>query len=127
MDDIWRSIVATVSERIGGPMKFRLIWQPLMASIFAIRSGLEDAKAGKPPYLWSLFSDPSQRADLIRDGWKSVGIVFGLAIVLDVVHQFIVGRAVQAAEVIVVAFTLAILPYIVLRGLVTRFASRKND
>jgi hypothetical protein len=36
-------------DRLTGPMKFRLVLQPVMAAFFAIRSGLEDARAGKPP------------------------------------------------------------------------------
>ena len=76
-----------MGNRVSGPMKFRLVLQPVMASIFAIISGLNDAKAGKPPYFWALFTDPAHRTDMIRDGWKSVGKVFVLALVLDVVYQ----------------------------------------
>ena len=36
MDDIWLRIVQDMSDRITGPMKFRLILQPVMASIFAL-------------------------------------------------------------------------------------------
>lgn len=36
-------------DRVSGPMKFRLVLQPMMAALFAIRSGLADARAGKPP------------------------------------------------------------------------------
>ena len=106
-------------------MKFRLVLQPIMAAIYAILSGLKDAKAGKSPYFWSLVTDPAQRADMIKDGWKSVGKVFVLAVVLDVVYQIIVLRFVYPGEAIIVAFVLAILPYLILRGLVTRLARKK--
>ena len=96
-----------------------------MASIFAIRSGLKDAKAGNPPYFWTLLSDPAQRAAMIKDGWKSVGKVFLLALALDVVYQIIVERFVYPGEALIVAFVLAIVPYLILRGLVTRLMSRK--
>lgn len=105
-------------------MKFRLVLQPVMAAIFAVRAGLADAKAGKSPYFWCLITDPAQRDDMLKDGWKSVGKVFVLAIVLDVVYQIIVLRFVYPGEVIIVAFVLAILPYLILRGLVTRLARR---
>ena len=95
-----------------------------MVSIFAIRAGLKDAKAGKPPYFWSLVSIPTQRADMLKDGWKDVGKVFLLALVLDVVYQIVVMRFVYPGEVIVVAFILAIVPYLILRGLVTRIARK---
>jgi hypothetical protein len=97
-----------------------------MASFFAIRAGLADAKTGKPPYFWALLSDPGQREDMIKDGWKSVGKVFGLAVVLDVVYQIVVLRFVYPGEAIIVAFVLAIAPYLILRGLATRVARTKN-
>jgi hypothetical protein len=91
-----------------------------MASIFAIIAGLNDAKLGNPPYFWSLFTNSRHRAEMLRDGWKSVGKVFVLAMVLDIVFQIRVLNTVYPGEVIIVAFLLAIVPYLLLRGLVTR-------
>jgi hypothetical protein len=122
MDHIWERVGSQLIARVSGPMKFRLVLQPCMAAFFAIRSGLADAKAGKSPYFWSIVYDPQQRKDLIKDGWKSVGKVFILAIVLDVIYQIIELRFVYVGEAIIVAFILAIAPYLILRGLVTRFA-----
>ena len=122
MDEMWLRFVDNLTDRVSGPMKFRLLLQPLMASIFAIRSGLLDARLGKPPYFWGMFTHPDQRADMIHDGWKSVGKVFMLAIVLDVVYQIFVLRFVYPGEALVVAFALAIVPYLILRGLVNRIA-----
>jgi hypothetical protein len=125
MDDIWMRFAENMAARVSGPMKFRLLLQPAMAALFAIRSGLKDAKSGKPPYFWYLVSDRIQRAELIKDGWKSVGKVFIAALAVDVVYQFMELRFVYPGEAVVVAFLLAIVPYLVLRGLVTRIASRK--
>jgi hypothetical protein len=126
MDDMWMRIAGDLAARVSGPMKFRLVLQPTMAAIFAIRAGLADARAGRTPYFWTLISEPSQRAYLIKDGWKSVGKVFVLALVLDVVYQIIVSRFVYPGEAIIVAFVLAIAPYLILRGLVTRVARTKS-
>ena len=125
MDEIWTRIVENMTGRVSGPMKFRLLLQPTMAAIFAIRAGLADAKTGKPPYFWGLLTDPTHRANMLKDGWKSVGTIFVLAVVLDVVYQVIVARFVYPGEVIVVALALAIVPYVLLRGLVTRIARPK--
>jgi hypothetical protein len=125
MDNVWVRFGTQMVARVSGPMKFRLVLQPCMAAFFAIRAGLADARAGKTPYFWCLLSDPSQRADMIKDGWKSVGRVFILALVLDAVYQIIVLRWVYPGEMIIVAVILAILPYLILRGLVTRLARRK--
>ncbi len=120
MDDIWMRILENLSDRVSGPMKFRLIAQPVMASIFAIIAGMNDAKLGNPPYFWSLFTQSKHRAEMLRDGWKSVGKVFVLAMVLDIIFQIRVLNTVYPGEVILVAFLLAIAPYLLLRGLVTR-------
>jgi hypothetical protein len=126
MDHLWMRVGSQLVARVSGPMKFRLVLQPLMASFFAIRSGLADARAGKPPYFWSLLTDPGERASMIKDGWKSIGRVFLLALLLDVVYQIIVLRFVYVGEAIIVAFVLAIVPYLFIRGPVTRLARLKN-
>lgn len=125
MEEIWMRVVENLSDRVSGPMKFRLLLQPAMAAFFAIRSGLLDARTGKPPYFWSLLTDPAHRNDMLKDGWKSVGKVFLIALLLDVIYQIMVLKFVYPGEAILVAFVLAILPYLVLRGLVTRIAGKK--
>ena len=126
MDHMWERVGSQLIGRVTGPMNFRLVLQPCMAAFFAIRSGLADAKAGKSPYFWSILYDPQQRKDLIKDGWKSIGRVIILAVVLDVVYQLIELRFVYVGEAIIVAFILALLPYLVLRGLTTRIARERK-
>ena len=126
MDDTWARIADDLVARVGGPMTFRLVLQPIMAAIFAIRSGLADARSGRPPYFRSLLSDRAERAAMIEDGWRHVGKVFVLAVVLDIVYQMIVSRFVYPGEAIIVGFVLAIVPYVILRGLVTRLARSKR-
>ena len=124
MEDQLTRFVADMSARVDGPMSLRLVLQPVMAAVFAIRAGLGDAKAGKPAYFWALFTQPEHRADMLKDGWKSIGKVFIIAMVLDVIYQVIVQRWVYPVEVVWVAFLLAILPYLVLRGVTNRLASK---
>ncbi len=126
MDDMFVRIGSQLVARVSGPMKFRLVLQPCMAAFFAIRSGLADARAGKPPYFWALLWDHGQRDAMIKDGWKSVGRVFMLALALDAVYQIIVLHFIYPGEMIIVAFILAILPYLILRGLITRLARKKR-
>ena len=108
MEETWIRFVTDMGDRISGPMKFRLLLQPVMAVLFATRSGLKDARTGKPPYFWSLLTDPAHRREMIKDGWKSVGKVFVLALALDVVYQVVVLRFVYPGEAIIVALLLAI-------------------
>jgi hypothetical protein len=120
LSQIWQEIVA----RPSGPFAMRFYLQPTMAAIFAIRDGLKDARDGKPPYFWTLFSHPERRKELIRDGWKSVGKIFILAAVLDIIYQLIVLHAVHPLQTLFIASLLALVPYICLRGPVNRIARR---
>ena len=122
---LWDRVGTQLLGRVTGPMKFRLVLQPCMAAFFAIRAGLADAKTGKSPYFMTMVSDPKVRTQLIKDGWTSVGKVFILAIVLDIIYQIIELHFVYVGEAIIVAFILAILPYLILRGIVTRIVRRR--
>ena len=106
-------------------MTFRLILQPAMAALFAFRDGLKDARAGRPAYLWTTVTDKAQRADLVRHGWTSVGRIFFLAIIMDIVYQLFVQRWIYPGEVLIIAVLLAVIPYLLIRGPVNRlFSSR---
>jgi hypothetical protein len=127
MDPIIARIAHNMVERVTGPMKFRLLLQPAMATFFAIRGGLQDAKEGKPPYFWGLFTDKGERESMLKNGWKSIGKVFILAIVLDVVYQLIEHRwTVYPGEAVLVAIILAIVPYLLIRGPVNRIVCEKR-
>jgi hypothetical protein len=122
MEELLSRLIENLVGRVSGPMKFRLILQPVMAAFFAIRSGLKDAKENKPPYFWARFTNPDSRADMIRDGWKSVGRVFIFAIAMDAAYQFIVLRWFYPVEALLVGVILALVPYLLIRGPVNRIA-----
>jgi hypothetical protein len=125
MHDVWMRVMENFSHRIEGSMRFRFVLQPLMAMIFATIDGLKDAKAGKVPYLWSLFTQPQYLAAQLKHGWKSVGKVFVLAIVLDVIFQVRELHNLFPLEALVIALLLAIVPYLGLRGIVCRLSRRR--
>jgi len=110
--------------RVSGPMKFRLVMQPCMAIFLAVRGGLQDARAGKPPYFWGVCTDKGERESMMKDGWKHIAKVFILAVALDVVYQLIELHFVYIGEAIAVAIILAIIPYLLVRGPVNRLARR---
>jgi hypothetical protein len=119
---VWEQLLA----RVSGPMKFRLVLQPSMAIFLAIRGGLRDAREGKPPYFWGLCTDPQERTTMLKEGWKSIGKVFIVAVVLDVVYQIIVQKFVYPGETIIVAIILAIVPYLLVRGPINRIVCRSR-
>jgi hypothetical protein len=122
MDDIFARVWENLGGRIGGPLAFRLLIQPLVVSVLAIRAGIQDAHAARPAYLWAVLTRPQQRLELLRDAWKSVAKVFTLAFCIDVVYQLIVERWIYPGEALLVAFLLAIVPYVLVRGPVARAA-----
>lgn len=115
---IWNDLVG----RIGGPMTFRLFLQPAMALFFAIRDGLKDAREGRPAYFYSLFTDPEDRGNRLREGFKAVSRIFGFAIAMDLLYQLFALRRFYPLEALIVAFVLAFLPYLLTRGPVNRIA-----
>jgi hypothetical protein len=124
MRDMLMRALINITDRVGGPMTFRLILQPTMAALLAFRAGFKDAREGKPPYFWTILTRPEQRAELLREGWKAVARVFFLAIIMDIIYQLIVVRWVYPFELILVAISLAVVPYVLLRGPVNRIVRR---
>ena len=122
MQEMLSRFVVDIVGRIDGPTASRLILQPLIASLIAVRDGVEDAREARPPYLATFVSRPFQRFRLLREGLKSILRVLVLAILFDVVYQVLVFRWFYPVETLIVAFTLACMPYALLRGSVTRMA-----
>jgi hypothetical protein len=124
VDEILKRVWENLIGRSTGPMNFRLIIQPLVASFLAIRSGLKDAREGRPAFLWSVATDPSYRPAFLRHAWKDVGKVFLIAVVLDAIYQLLVQRGVYVLELLIVAIMLAVVPYLLIRAPVNRAARR---
>ena len=61
---VWQNLL----DRPGGPMTFRFVLQPIMATIAAMHDGVTDARTGRSPYLWTIFSNPEQRGARLREG-----------------------------------------------------------
>src|SRR5215472_2884443 len=112
MDEILQRVWNNLIGRASGPMNFRLIMQPAVAIVFAIRAGLKDARKGRPAFFWAALSNPEYRPQLLHEGWKDVGKVFIVAIVLDSIYQLKVHRGVYLLELIITAIVLAVVPYV---------------
>ena len=126
MDDFLARVSDAVVSRLHGPMKFRLVIQPLVAAFFAVRAGLADARAGRPAFFWTLLSSRESRAFLLKDGLKDIAKVFTMAVVMDVVYQLIVTRHVRILAALLMAAILCFIPYLLLRGPVSRLAPRRK-
>jgi len=124
MEEMLARVLENLVARGGGPLSLRLIFQPTIATILAIRAGLRDGRQGAGPYLWNLLVTTERRKDLLRQGGKDVSKLFIMACLLDVIYQLIVVRWVYPLETLIIATSLAIVPYVLLRGIVGRLARR---
>lgn len=120
MEEFLNKLAELILGRVEGPLHFRLLVQPAVAVLLAVKAGRADAAEGKPPYFWSLFTEPEGRARRLQEGWKSISKVFLLAVALDLVYQYLEMPRIRLFGAIIVATTLAIIPYLLIRGLVTR-------
>jgi hypothetical protein len=114
----WENFVG----RLYGPMQLRLIIEPAIAMVFAIVSGLKDARAGRKPMLWALLLSREDRARLVREGWKDLFVTLTVAIAADCVYQVMTSKAIFLLELIATVSILAIVPYVIVRTLVGMLA-----
>jgi hypothetical protein len=122
--EVYQRIWNNLSDRPGGPMTFRIFLQPVMASIAAVLDGLKDAKQGRSAYLWSILFDSTVRVERLKEGLMSTARIILLGLGIDVVYQIIALKTFYPGEAVIVAITLAFLPYLLLRGPISRIARR---
>lgn len=96
----------------------------ILAALFAIRSGVRDAREGRAPYLWALVWESPNRRELVLRGWRDVGRVLLLAVGIDLVYQATVLHAFRPGEAIFLGIVLAPAPYLIFRDVVNRHRRR---
>jgi hypothetical protein len=117
---VWQNLV----DRPGGPMLFRFVLQPTMATIAAVLGGIKDARLGRTPFFQAVLTHPSERARRVDEAMVDTSRIMLLGLVMDTVYQYIEFDAFKPGEAVIVTLMLAFLPYVLLRGLVTRVARR---
>jgi hypothetical protein len=124
VDDLLTWFWSDLAARVHGPFSFRFVLQPLMGLIYAARDGIVDARQGRPPYFWTLFTRPGDRWELLREGEKAVARVIALGILMDVIYQLLVFHRIYPLQLIVIVLTFAFVPYLLARGPINRIARR---
>lgn len=119
---IWENLI----ERPSGPMAVRLIIQPLVAVILAIRDGINDGRAGRSPDLWIVLTKRKQRRAHLVERLKATSKPMSFAFVLDTIYQLLVLKAFYPGEALIIAVFLGFLPYVLVRGPVARSVHRKT-
>jgi hypothetical protein len=122
----WKDMVG----RTSGPLSFRFILQPSMAAIAAIHDGLKDARLGRSPYFWTVVRfwtvahTRGERIGRLREGLIATSRIILLGIVMDVIYQLLEFTTFYPVGALLIALLLAFVPYLLIRGLVTRIARR---
>jgi hypothetical protein len=123
VERIWQNLL----DRPSGPMAFRIVLQPIMASIAALIDGIKDARTGRNPYLWTILSNPLKRSSRLHEGLISTARIILLGLGMDLIYQYLVFDTFHPAEAVIIAGVLCFLPYLLLRGPITRIARRWLD
>jgi hypothetical protein len=115
-----QAFLEDLPKRLTGPGRFRFILQPLVAMLLGIRSGVADARAGRPPYLLGIATDRKRRRELARDGLATVINLLLMGILLDSVFQWMILGASYPGPALIVGPVLITMPYAIARALANR-------
>jgi hypothetical protein len=124
MEEIFSRGWNELLSRDSGPLHFRLVLQPLVAGILAIRAGWRDAPRGRGLFFWSFVREPSLRSMLLRELCQDLGKLFLVAVAMDVIYQIIILRWFYPVQTLIVVLMVALIPYVVVRGLTNRIVTR---
>lgn len=120
---VWHNLL----NRPDGPLVFRMFLQPTMAAIAAVLNGLEDARLRRPPFWVAVLRHPELRWRRLNEATVATSRIMLLGLVMDGIYQYIEFDAFHPVEAVAITLALAFLPYVLLRGLVSRMARRYVD
>jgi len=120
------AISSDLAARLHGPGSFRFYLQPAVAATFGIVAGVKDARAGRPAFLWDALRGGAGRVERRRAALKQVFTPFVVAVVMDLVLQWVILREVRIGAAFVIGAALIYVPYILLRGPVNRLLSLRS-
>jgi hypothetical protein len=113
-----------ILARLSGPGRLRVIVQPTVAILLGVRSGIKDAREGATPFLWAPAFHGRHRRALLRSAFISIRDLVAIAILLDIISQFLIFREVHPGAALMVGPVLITMPYVVVRALTNRIMRR---
>jgi len=122
-----RDFIEDIPRRLLGPGRFRFLLQPLTASILGIRSGREDARAGRPPFLTGLLFHSGERRLLLASAFRSTVNLLLVGILVDSLCQWVLFGTSYPGAALVVGPVLITVPYAVARALSNRAARMRKE
>jgi hypothetical protein len=113
-----------ILARLSGPGRLRFIVQPTVAIVLGIRSGVKDTREGAAPFLWALAFHGKRRRELLRSAFASIRDLVAIAIILEVISQFLIFHEVRPGAALLVGPILITSPYVLARSLSNRIVRR---
>jgi hypothetical protein len=110
--------------RLSGPGRLRFIIQPTIALLLGLRDGVRDLREGLLPFLWVCFQKNLRQKALVH-AFQAIRDLVSVAIVLDVIFQFIIFDDVHPGASLLLGPVLIAIPYAVSRSLTTQIGGRK--
>jgi hypothetical protein len=121
-----RQFFEDLSARLSGPGRLRFIVQPVVAVLLGARDGVKDAGAGSPAFLWALAFHGQHRREMLRNAFTSASDLVAVAILLDLISQFLIFREIHPAAALLLGPVLIGIPYAVSRELGNRISRRQD-
>ena len=85
-----------------------------------------DAKVGEPPFIFGVIIDKKNRKTKLASLFKSLSKTIIIAIVLDIISQYIIFNQVRVSGAIIIAVIILIVPYSVARAITNRIITKRK-
>jgi len=121
-----RDFFDDILARFSGAGRLRFIVQPTAALVIGVRDGIRDAREGHLPFLLALISRSARKHDLLRSAFASVRDLIAIAIILDVISQFLIFRRIHPGAALLVGPVLIAIPYAVSRVLANPLLRKRS-
>jgi hypothetical protein len=105
----------------------RFILQPTVAIVLGARDGVKDARAGLPPFIWALVFHGAHRPGMLRNMFASIRNLVAIAILLDLVSQFIIFLEIHPGAALLLGPVLIGFPYALSRAFANRIARQRSS
>jgi hypothetical protein len=99
---------------------------PSLRILLGTRDGVKDARAGSRPFLWGLVFHRELRGQLLRSGLASVRNLVAIAILLDIISQYLIFHEIHPGAAVLLGPVLIALPYALARAFANRIARRRG-
>ena len=116
---------ADLFARLSGPGRMRFVLQPTVAIILGASGGVKDARAGLPPFIRTVVLDGAHRTRLLRNMFASIRDLVAIAILLDVVSQYLIFRDIHPGAALLLGPVLITIPYALSRAFTNRIVRRR--